>query len=548
LQTRPNINFTESTARNLNQWYLVTATLNDATDTVKLYVDGIQVVSDSWTNGLSASNTNEVRIGFEAQANDILHWNGLIDDVRVYNRVLSADEVKRLYKIGATAKLGVAANNDSLAKGLVGWWTFDGKTVSGTRVFDASGTGNYGTMTNGPTLVNGKLGQAMQFGGSNDYVDVGTGLDLANKSFSISAWVKHEATGQEDAIFEFGDTGDTNQQLILTWEPPNDVMRFSFFGNDLDTPAGYPDSNWHLWSFTFDANTKQRIIFRDGAQVASDISASNFLGSGTAVINSRFIRLLKGLIDDVRVYNRVLSPDEIKRLYITGAAGKLGVAANNDSLATGLVGYWTFDGKDMAGNSTAGEYAFDVSGNGNRGKLTNGPKRVFGKIGQALQLDGVDDYVDAGDSSALQVTTQLTMSAWIKFKGTGVRYHPISKDSNESATDGWTMERENTNKIYLVTNGTFQGTTNTFTDTTQFHHIVITFNSGTAAIYYDGVNQALDAPGSPLPASLPTSTSHLNLGRDGGGLDYLNGSMDDVRIYNRALSADEVKRLYNMGR
>jgi len=79
------------------------------------------------------------------------------------------------------------------------------------------------------------------------------------------------------------------------------------------------------------------------------------------------------------------------------------------------------------------------------------------------------------------------------------------------------------------------------------HH---TFNSGTVAIYYDGVSQALGAPGGSLPSSLPTSTQHLLIGRDGSsaGPDYLNGLIDDVRIYNRALSKDEIKRLYNMGR
>jgi hypothetical protein len=85
------------------------------------------------------------------------------------------------------------------------------------------------------------------------------------------------------------------------------------------------------------------------SDAASNLSIGNFDTTGP--------RTLDGLIDGVRIYNRALSPDEIKRLYIIGAAGKLGVAANNDSLAKGLVGYWNFDGKDMAGNSTAGEYA-----------------------------------------------------------------------------------------------------------------------------------------------------------------------------------------------
>jgi hypothetical protein len=63
-------------------------------------------------------------------------------------------------------------------------------------------------------------------------------------------------------------------------------------------------------------------------------------------------------------------------------------------LERGLVGWWTFDARDMAGNPTAGEYAFDKSGNGNRGKLTNGPVRTTGRLGQGLQFDGSNDYVD----------------------------------------------------------------------------------------------------------------------------------------------------------
>src|SRR5882724_7272210 len=80
-------------------------------------------------------------------------------------------------------------------------------------------------------------------------------------------------------------------------------------------------------------------------------------------------------------------------------------------LNNGLVGWWTFDGKDMAGN-----YAFDKSGNGNRGTLTgtNGlPVRTVGKIGQGLSFDGVDDNVNVGDIDALDGASQFTISAWV---------------------------------------------------------------------------------------------------------------------------------------
>jgi hypothetical protein len=87
-----------------------------------------------------------------------------------------------------------ASNNLSLARGLVGWWNFDGNTVSGTRVFDASGTGNYGTMTNGPKLVYGKIGQGVEFDGADDYVDrdieTTSSLWMGTQDWAISGWVK----------------------------------------------------------------------------------------------------------------------------------------------------------------------------------------------------------------------------------------------------------------------------------------------------------------------------------------------------------------------
>src|SRR3989344_3577385 len=77
-------------------------------------------------------------------------------------------------------------------------------------------------------------------------------------------------------------------------------------------------------------------------------------------------------------------------------------------LENGLVGYWSFDGSAMGTTS-----AIDSSGNGNTGWLTNGPVREIGKIGQALEFDGSDDYVNAGNGSSINVVGNFTGSAWV---------------------------------------------------------------------------------------------------------------------------------------
>src|SRR3989338_6275632 len=78
-------------------------------------------------------------------------------------------------------------------------------------------------------------------------------------------------------------------------------------------------------------------------------------------------------------------------------------------LNSGLVGYWSFDWPDMAGN-----VAYDRSGQGNKSTLTNGPTRAVGKIGQALDFDGGNDYVSVADPAADVGTANLTLALWIK--------------------------------------------------------------------------------------------------------------------------------------
>ena len=100
--------------------------------------------------------------------------------------------------------------------------------------------------------------------------------------------------------------------------------------------------------------------------MASDVSFSAFISPDTyrtLGVGQFGDAVWLGKIDDVRVYNRALSATEIKQLYNLGAAN---VGHSNAMISNGLVGYWTFDGKDT--NWTTGQTR-DLSGNGNNGSL-----------------------------------------------------------------------------------------------------------------------------------------------------------------------------------
>ena len=115
---------------------------------------------------------------------------------------------------------------------------------------------------------------------------------------------------------------------------------------------------------------------------------------------------LQGKVDDLRIYNRVLSAAEVKQLANAGASN---IAHSNVWISDGLVGYWTMDGSsiDWRKNQMS-----DMSGNGNTGSLVSlatSTAPVAGKIGQALSFDG-NGYIAAGDINALDGASAITIS------------------------------------------------------------------------------------------------------------------------------------------
>jgi len=231
-------------------------------------------------------------------------------------------------------------------------------------------------------------------------------------------------------------------------------------------------------------------------------------------------------------------------------------------LTDGLVGHWTFDGADMAGVQ-----AYDKSGNSNTGTLTNGPTRAIGRIGQALNFDGSNDFVNMGDTYDFNRTDTRTFTAWIKASGTLASGNNsnsiICKEDLASPFAGWCIDVVSSGKIrfsYINTYPTSDlqvTTTDVQVTAGNFIHVAVTYSGNSApsgvTIYVNGVSKPITTNSDTLTSNIDSPKS-LNIGnRDndsnaGGLLVEFNGLIDDARIYNRVLSADEIKRLYNMGR
>jgi hypothetical protein len=202
----------------------------------------------------------------------------------------------------------------------------------------------------------------------------------------------------------------------------------------------------------------------------------------------------------------------------------------------GLVGYWKFD---LINSSN---YTSDYSGKGNDGLLYNFNSDpvvpIAGKYGNALSFDGSDDYVEVADSSSLDITNTITISAWIN--GTYTGNHHVVRKLNDTSQGVIYLLRVNGSGILqpALNNGTpytIFNSTNSLQNNT-WYHVAFTYDGNNVKIFINGV---LDSTTS-YTGNIVTSGNVLRIGR-GDPADYFNGTIDNVKIWDRALTAEEIK-------
>ena len=196
----------------------------------------------------------------------------------------------------------------------------------------------------------------------------------------------------------------------------------------------------------------------------------------------------------------------------------------------------------------SGLTAADVTGNGHTGSLVNGPTWVAGRSGQALSFDGVDDYVQVSHAADLN-PFPLTVTAWIRTTTT-VRAGIVNKYV-ASSLSGYNLYTENGQLCawYFrdASNHTWDGTTCTLAvagaNDGNWHHVAFVVDATQARLYLDGTLRTTQVwTGSPGATS---TTQPISLARYPGATptSFLPGSLDDVRVYNRALTQAEISAL-----
>jgi len=204
--------------------------------------------------------------------------------------------------------------------GLVHYWTFDKDNIKGEVVYDAIGD-NEGEIRGEPKIVEGKIGEALEFDGVDDYISL-TPVDvLVNHSFTLQVWVNLTQHAYNIAVSQ-GDAHSTNHYLHYGTHKDTHAFMFRFYGDDQD--GGKLDLNdWYHLVGVYDKDKPESRLYVNGENVANK-AGSGGLKANTAnsdfEIGANYGRLgradwFHGLIDEVGIYDRALSAKEVTKNY-----------------------------------------------------------------------------------------------------------------------------------------------------------------------------------------------------------------------------------------
>ncbi len=202
----------------------------------------------------------------------------------------------------------------------------------------------------------------------------------------------------------------------------------------------------------------------------------------------------------------------------------------------GMVGWWKFD-------ETEGTVAADSSGTGNNGSLVGNPvwRPQGGKLGGAIELDGSGDYVKIDNESAFDITGQITISTWVNIMSIPQEWTGIVTKGDSA----WRMSTDFANNVFhfgIAQNDYLNGRTNVSPG--QWHHILCVYDGQNMKTYVDG---RLDVE---RPRTGPIGTNNFPV-CIGENIELAgrcwHGLIDDVRIYNYALSLNEISSLARLG-
>ncbi|QDS99343.1 hypothetical protein HG15A2_26660 [Adhaeretor mobilis] len=482
----------------IGSWAHVAATYEPGVAN-RVYINGELVAQETSFLTTPGNGTSPVRIGSRG---DGQYLNAQINQVQFVNRVLSAQEIAELY-------------------GLTGQWKFD--EGFGSVAADSSPFANDANLA-GATWTNScEGGNAIAFDGVGGIAATSTDFSPPDIG-TVSFWLR--GSGTPDARGRvMGINGDWEIRQETTGKLSFDLGASPFVGNEpfATEEVDEPDRWRHIIAM-YDTADNTYEVYVNGELQTSGVSPVDLVSQAPGVLSfgtrTGSAEYWEGGLRDFRIYNRWLSLEQVSQLY-------------------GSLGHWKLD-------ESSGTLAVDSSGAGNDGTYVNAPtlgasSRNTAELGTAVTFDGTNRVEIPG---LLGQPENVTISAWAKLDSPdlyGAELISLGQSFAIRLDDGG-------NLVSFIWNGTdftanllhpvpFKGA--------GWHHFAAVFSDDNDLfeLYVDGILVDSTSTTDSIVYNLETNTfigAHTN-----GPSDFdFSGSIDDVRVFGRALCPDDVFNLF----
>ena len=443
--------------------------------------------------------------------------------------------------------------------GMISYWKFD--EGSGLTASD-SADANHGTFVSDPVWTSGQVGGALRFDGVDDYVDVSS-VTCGGIGLTLEAWVKANDSspnnwkgivGGDSAAPQWQITLGQNRGSLTIWCEIQTSTGNHWLGWDTGSIS---TSDWTHIAMTYDGSSFTEYV--NGVPGVSqpvsgtlvgwapgwpNIGRGHYLGIGSDKY------LFNGAIDEVAIYDRALTAEEIQQHYLNGLDG-LGYEVECVAPPLDMVSWWP-------GDETTGATTEDIVDT-YHGTLIGDATFASGKVGNALSFDGVGDYVSIGNMGDFPV--QGTIDFWMKAEAVQNYRNPFTTNYN-GVNAGIRFEEHSshggfTNSFYAVVGDdtsdygghVFRYTAseppyNNPMQANTWYHVALVWDTTANNVkgYWDGV-KAFDASHN----AWPTEMQDVAIGNGYSTDRYWDGLVDEVEIFNRALTAEEIQAIYAAG-
>ncbi|MEJ5309992.1 MAG: LamG-like jellyroll fold domain-containing protein [Anaerolineae bacterium] len=487
-----------------DEWHHV-AVVRDGAGKWTTYVDGAPGGSGTSAADLNQIDSNTpIWLGAEnnGSGNPTTPFNGSMDEVYIYRRALTPEEIAALY--GRPA-LRLQMENPSYF------------------FADSSGLNNHAVCSTYPNPCStgpGIVGGAARFDGSNCLaVQPSSSLDLSGGRFTIAAWVYPDSNSGDQAIWGNYDTASPSNSGPTLFRTGT-RLRFGF-GDGSQWKEAFNVS------YALTLNTWNHVVVTyDGAQVnlyVNGIAGGPWNVTGSPRSGTFFVGaaapssyLFTGRIDELSIYRRPLDADEVNELYRAGAMAlylPLDDAPGSQSL-------------ENAANPSGQSNAYCA---GSACPVTG----VSGRMNQAALFDGVDDALTTSLLLDQWTNSSATMMAWVYPSSTSPGVHPVLSSGN-----GWSLLRNN--NVWAVSNGSTIINTSATVEVNRWQHVTAVFISGIGVLFSkNGGPQTYIGT-----VTLNSTTNPIAVGGNPAGSQYFDGRIDDVRVFSRALDDAELQRMF----